>query len=90
MSGTGLRANQLSRRAGIGRLESAPVSLAINVRDALPADDMLTARTNPEVAHGNLARSVPQPAKRMAPEVANHAFKPYFTSREIGRAPGWA
>jgi CheY-like chemotaxis protein len=84
-----------------GQVENALLNLAINARDAMPdggkleigcrnerLDDAFVAR-NPEVVAGDyVVLIVGDTGTGMSPEVAEHAFEPFYTTKAAGRGSG--
>ena len=83
------------------QLESAILNLAINARDAMSAEGLLTIEThpvyldadyaiaNPEVSAGHYAMvAVTDTGKGIAPELLEKVFQPFFTTKPTGRGSG--
>ncbi|KXU83454.1 hybrid sensor histidine kinase/response regulator [Paraburkholderia monticola] len=83
------------------QLENALLNLAINARDAMRADGVLTVRaTNrtldaafcrdkPELSPGEYVEfSVADTGSGMPPEVLQHVFEPFFTTKPDGHGTG--
>ena len=83
------------------QLESAILNLAINARDAMSAEGLLTiethpvyldaeyAKANPEVTAGHYVMvAVTDTGKGIAPELLEKVFQPFFTTKPAGRGSG--
>ena len=82
------------------QLESALLNLCINARDAMPgggkitietANKWLDARTSRELdvpAGQYLSVSVTDTGSGMTPEVIEHAFEPFYTTKPLGQGTG--
>jgi CheY-like chemotaxis protein len=83
------------------QLESAVLNLALNAQDAMPSGGNLTVSTDlasldasyrslhPEVAPGLYAMiAVTDDGEGMAQEVAERAFEPFYTTKEVGKGSG--
>jgi PAS domain S-box-containing protein len=84
-----------------GQLESALLNLALNARDAMPDGGKLIIEaanvplntndgtSHMEVAPGDyVSLSVSDTGSGMPPEVMEHAFEPFFTTRDVGEGSG--
>jgi hypothetical protein len=84
-----------------GRLEQVLVNLAVNARDAMPSGGTVTIDTGnvtvdaSSVAGGSPARQgrnvrlrVSDTGTGMPPEVIEHAFEPFYTTKEKGAGTG--
>lgn len=83
------------------QLESAILNLAINARDAMSAEGLLTIEThpvyldneyataNPEVTAGHYVMvAVTDTGKGIAPDLLEKVFQPFFTTKPAGRGSG--
>jgi signal transduction histidine kinase len=84
-----------------GQLEQVLVNLAVNARDAMPGGGTLTIDTSnitvdaDTIAGGSKARKgrnvrlrVSDTGAGMTPEIAEHVFEPFFTTRREGGGTG--
>ena len=85
-----------------GQLETALVNLAVNARNAMPEggkitievanvhlDEAFAATRSYDVKTGNyIMLAVHDTGMGMSPEVIEHAFDPFFTTREVGEGTG--
>jgi two-component system CheB/CheR fusion protein len=84
-----------------GELENAILNLAINARDAMPAGGTLTlesrnielgkdeAAQHEDVSAGDYVRlSVRDTGAGMSPDVLEHAFEPFYTTKRFGKGSG--
>jgi PAS domain S-box-containing protein len=84
-----------------GQLESALLNLALNARDAMPEGGKLTIRCekarleetdlaqNAEAAAGDyVVLAVTDTGSGMSPEVREHAFEPFFSTKDVGEGSG--
>jgi signal transduction histidine kinase len=87
--------------ADAGQVENAILNLAVNARDAMPEGGRLTietanaclddlyARQNAEVQPGQYVLiSVTDIGSGISPEVLEHAFEPFYTTKGVGRGTG--
>lgn len=84
----------------VSQLENALVNLAVNSRDAMPDGGRVTIgirnavieRTDSNLAPGIVgdfvAISVKDTGQGMASDVANKAFEPFFSTKEVGKGSG--
>ena len=83
------------------QLETGLINLAINARDAMPAGGKLTiecsnvslaaddVRPNSEIRQGDyVAIMVSDSGTGMAKEVLEHAFEPFYTTKDVGKGSG--
>jgi PAS domain S-box-containing protein len=83
------------------QLESAIINLAVNARDAMPNGGKLTietanahldesyARENGEIAAGQYVMiALTDSGTGMTPDVLEHAFEPFYTTKSIGKGTG--
>ncbi len=90
--------NQWECKVDPGHLENAILHLAINGRDAMPKGGHVTIETSnvtfdedyaTDVEAGDYAAiSVSDSGVGMSPEVIQHAFDPFYTTKEIGAGSG--
>jgi signal transduction histidine kinase/CheY-like chemotaxis protein len=85
----------------VGQVENAILNLAVNARDAMPEGGILTIETanadlddlyasqNAEVQPGQYVLiSVTDIGTGISPEVLEHAFEPFYTTKGVGRGTG--
>jgi PAS domain S-box-containing protein len=83
------------------QLENAILNLAINARDAMPGSGTLTIESHNHAAgsfHPKLTKelesgdficiAVTDDGTGMPPEVVEHAFEPFYTTKDIGKGSG--
>lgn len=72
------------------QLENALLNLAINARDAMPGGGRLLIRTTDAGAGADafVRISVVDSGSGMAPEVAERAFEPFYTTKPLGQGTG--
>jgi CheY-like chemotaxis protein len=78
------------------QLEVAILNLAINARDAMPNGGVLTFATravtmvgDPDLADGDYVElCISDTGEGMPPEVAERAFEPFVTTKEVGKGTG--
>jgi signal transduction histidine kinase len=96
-----LQANAATVRADAGSLQQALLNLCLNARDAMPDGGQLTLTTRnaspreawPGVVWSNEAArclliSVSDTGCGMPPEVIEHIFEPFYTTKELGKGTG--
>lgn len=71
-------------------LETALLNLAVNARDAMDSDGVLTisARRAGDEAAGFAEIGVSDTGSGMSAEVADRVFEPFYTTKDIGRGSG--
>lgn len=75
--------------ADAGQLETALLNLAINARDAMSQAGLLTIETaNTVLDEQYVMIAVSDTGTGMAPEVAERACEPFFTTKELGQGTG--
>jgi PAS domain S-box-containing protein len=95
---------ELSLGRGIGEVnvdapefEAALLNLVVNARDAMPEGGRITLRTREYVQKAPEGRRAPgryvvvtveDTGTGMAPDVAEHAMEPFFTTKEVGKGSG--
>ncbi|MGQ0588807.1 MAG: PAS domain S-box protein [Sphingosinicella sp.] len=80
----------------VNQLENAILNLAINARDAMPDGGTLTISTGivaeeacPEFEAGDYVRlTIADTGHGMAPEVAERAIEPFFSTKPVGKGTG--
>ena len=80
----------------VNQLENAILNLAINARDAMPEGGALTISTGivaedacPEFEAGEFVRlTIADTGHGMAPEVAERAIEPFFSTKPVGKGTG--
>ncbi|WP_424362188.1 ATP-binding protein [Methylocystis parvus] len=81
------------------QLESALLNLAINARDAMPNGGALTIATadrtiapdprDPDLTPGDYVEiEVADSGVGMSPDVLNHVFEPFYTTKSVGQGTG--
>lgn len=88
-------------RTDKSQLESVLLNLAINARDAMPSGGRLTIETSntrlddsyteqvPELTSGDYVMlAVSDRGEGMSAEVLQHAFEPYYTTKDVGKGSG--
>lgn len=73
------------------QLELAILNLAINARDAMPSGGTLTIAAERRLTHNGedrIAIVVQDTGIGMSPEVLEHAFEPFYTTKGPGRGTG--
>jgi PAS domain S-box-containing protein len=98
---TAFHPETISTFADRTQLESAVLNLALNAQDAMPAGGHLTLSTeltslddhyrsfHNEVEPGEYVMiAVTDDGEGMTPEVAERAFEPFYTTKEIGKGSG--
>jgi signal transduction histidine kinase len=69
-------------------LESAVLNLAINARDAMPGGGTLSLETATLPGDGAVRLSVRDTGTGLAPEVREHLFEPFFSTKGEGQGTG--
>ncbi len=88
-------------RADRSQLGNAILNLAFNARDAMPQDNLLTIETaNENLAEGEIFANNPVQSGKyvmisvadtgtgMPPEVLEHVFEPFFSTKGVGQGSG--
>jgi PAS domain S-box-containing protein len=88
-------------RADAGQIEQVLVNLTVNARDAMPTGGRLTVSTSsivllkedtlfkPDARHGRFAvLSITDTGFGMTPDVQEHIFEPFFSTKGPGRGTG--
>lgn len=77
------------------QLELVILNLCVNARDAMPTGGVITIEATNELACSPskttgefVALSVIDPGTGMSPEVLDHVFEPFYTTKEIGKGSG--
>src|SRR5262249_46201570 len=96
-----LAADLWQTRADPGEIDNALLNLALNARDAMCGNGLLTIETcnvtldadaaarDSDARPGDYARfSVTDTGHGMTPEVRRRAIEPFFTTKEIGKGTG--
>ncbi len=84
-----------------GQLQNALLNLALNARDAMQEGGRLTIKTtnvqldeayaagHPGARHGQYVMlAVTDTGCGMTPEILDHAFEPFYTTKEVGKGSG--
>jgi len=78
-----------------GEFELVVLNLAVNARDAMPGGGFITVRAENCVGlnfanlHGDYVRvSVSDTGSGMSPDILEHVFEPFYTTKDIGKGSG--
>ena len=74
--------------ADISQFETALVNLAVNARDAMDGEGLLTLRVEAETTPGVVAVSLADTGAGIPPEALSRIFEPFFTTKEVGKGTG--
>ena len=75
--------------ADAGQMEQVIINLATNARDAMPDGGTLTMETRMlDLGHPVVCLTVTDTGGGIDPEVAEHVFEPFYTTKEQGRGTG--
>ena len=74
--------------ADAGQMEQVIVNLATNARDAMPDGGTLTMETGCSTSGAVVCLTVTDTGGGIDPEVADHVFEPFYTTKEQGRGTG--
>jgi PAS domain S-box-containing protein len=98
---TRLEADEIRLKIDPTQLEQVVINLITNARDAMPGGGTITlateeveltaqgSRRSPQLAPGRYARlTVTDTGQGMEPEVAKHAFDPFYTTKGLGEGTG--
>ena len=83
---TALAAAEKRIRVDSSQLEQVVINLAINARDAMPAGGDLTIASGCD--DRNVWVEVADTGVGIAPEIRDHIFTPFFTTRPVGEGTG--
>ncbi len=83
------------------QMEQVLMNLVLNAKDAMPDGGKITIETENVVINGDFSRnhpwarqgrylllSVTDTGKGMPPEILEHAFEPFFSTKEVGKGTG--
>jgi len=85
--------------ADIAQFETALINIAVNARDAMDGEGVLTLHARPvdaipadpwheRVEGDHVAISIADTGRGIAPEVIAQIFEPFFTTKEVGKGTG--
>ena len=85
--------------ADIAQFETALINIAVNARDAMNGEGVLTLRARPvdaipadpwhePVEGAHVAISIADTGRGIAPELMAQIFEPFFTTKEVGKGTG--
>ena len=74
--------------ADISQFETALVNLAVNARDAMDGEGLLSLRVEAGAAPGVVTVSLGDTGSGIPPEALSRIFEPFFTTKEVGKGTG--